>query len=71
MLNISFLLGYVSVADAFMSAASPGVIPVFLPNGYYPTDKAYLYALVDVMQQEYEAIVQAGFTLRLTALTWP
>jgi len=36
------------------------VIPVFLPNGYYPTDEAYLYALADVMQQEYEAIVQAG-----------
>jgi 5-methyltetrahydropteroyltriglutamate--homocysteine methyltransferase len=63
--NFKAALADVNVADAFMSAASPGVIPVFLPNGYYPTDEAYLYALADVMQQEYEAIVQAGFTLQL------
>ena len=63
--NFKTALGDRSVEDAFMSAASPGVIPVFLPNGYYPTDEAYLYALADVMQQEYEAIAQAGFTLQL------
>jgi 5-methyltetrahydropteroyltriglutamate--homocysteine methyltransferase len=63
--NFKTALGDRSVEDAFMSAASPGVIAVFLPNGYYPTDEAYLYALADVMQQEYEAIVQAGFTLQL------
>jgi 5-methyltetrahydropteroyltriglutamate--homocysteine methyltransferase len=63
--NFKAALADIGVEDAFMSAASPGVIPVFLPNGYYPTDEAYLYALADVMQQEYEAMVQAGFTLQL------
>jgi 5-methyltetrahydropteroyltriglutamate--homocysteine methyltransferase len=63
--NFKAALTDVSVEDAFMSAASPGVIAVFLPNAYYPTEEAYLYALADVMQREYEAIVQAGCTLQL------
>src|SRR4029453_8040922 len=33
------------------------------PNEYYPTEEAYLYALAEVMQAEYRAIVQAGFLL--------
>jgi 5-methyltetrahydropteroyltriglutamate--homocysteine methyltransferase len=48
-----------------MTAASPGVIANFLPNEYYPTEEAYLYALADAMKEEYQAIVQAGFLLQL------
>ena len=33
------------VEEVFMTAASPGVIANFLPNDYYPTEEAYLYAL--------------------------
>jgi len=51
--------------DAFMSAASPGVIGVFQPNRYYPSRSAYLYALADAMQQEYEAIHAAGFVVQV------
>lgn len=51
--------------EIFMTAASPGVIANFLPNDYYPTEEAYLYALADVMREEYAAIVQAGFILQL------
>jgi len=53
------------VAEVFMTAASPGVIANFLPNAYYPTEEAYLYALAEVMKQEYQAIVQAGFLLQI------
>jgi 5-methyltetrahydropteroyltriglutamate--homocysteine methyltransferase len=35
----------VQAEDVFMSAASPGVIALFLPNRYYPTREAYLAAL--------------------------
>ena len=38
--------------EVFMTAASPGVIANFLPNEYYPTEEAYLYALADVMKDE-------------------
>jgi 5-methyltetrahydropteroyltriglutamate--homocysteine methyltransferase len=51
--------------DAFMNAASPGVIAVFQPNRYYPSHDAYLGALADVMREEYEAIVAAGFVLQV------
>lgn len=51
--------------EVFMSAASPGVIAIFLANDYYPSDDAYLEALAGVMKAEYDAIHQAGFLLQL------
>jgi 5-methyltetrahydropteroyltriglutamate--homocysteine methyltransferase len=51
--------------DVFMSAASPGVIATFLPNEYYPSHEKYIEALADVMRDEYNAIVNAGFVLQL------
>ena len=48
-----------------MTGASPGVIAHFLRNEYYPSREAYLTRLVEVMQEEYEAIVQAGFVLQV------
>ena len=51
--------------DVFMTSASPGVISFFLPNQYYPSEEAYLYALADVMKREYQAIVDAGLVLQL------
>jgi len=51
--------------DAFMNAASPGVIALFQPNSHYDSHEAYLYALADAMSAEYEAIVAAGFVLQL------
>ncbi|MFQ6028121.1 MAG: cobalamin-independent methionine synthase II family protein [Dehalococcoidia bacterium] len=51
--------------EVFMTSASPGVIANFLPNEYYPTEEAYLYALADVMREEYRAIVEAGFILQM------
>ena len=52
-------------AEAFMNAASPGVIALFQPNQHYPDHESYLYALANAMQPEYEAIVAAGFLLQL------
>jgi len=51
--------------EAFMSAASPGVIAVFQPNEYYPSRAAYLYALAEAMKEEYEAIHHAGFVVQV------
>jgi 5-methyltetrahydropteroyltriglutamate--homocysteine methyltransferase len=52
-------------AEAFMTAASPGVIAQFQPNQYYPNDVDYIQALAAAMRVEYEAIHQAGFILQL------
>ena len=54
-----------SVEEVFMTAASPGVIANFLPNEYYPTEEAYLYALAEVMKDEYNAIAAAGLLLQV------
>ncbi|HEX5502635.1 MAG TPA: cobalamin-independent methionine synthase II family protein [Thermomicrobiales bacterium] len=58
-------LAGVDAADAFLTAASPGVISLFLENQYYPSHEAYLFALADAMKTEYDAIHQAGFVLQL------
>jgi 5-methyltetrahydropteroyltriglutamate--homocysteine methyltransferase len=53
------------IAEAFLSAASPGVIALFFRNDHYPTREAYLFAIAEAMRQEYEAIVGAGFVLQI------
>ncbi len=52
-------------AEAFMNAASPGVIGVFQPNDYYSTHEAYLQAVADAMKQEYEMIAASGVILQI------
>jgi 5-methyltetrahydropteroyltriglutamate--homocysteine methyltransferase len=51
--------------EGFMNAASPGVVSAFQPNKYYPTHAAYVEAIGEAMQSEYEAIVNAGLVLQL------
>jgi len=63
--NLRAALDQVSVVEGFMTAASPGLVPVFQTNSYYPTHEAYVEAIAAVMQEEYEAIVNAGFVLQL------
>ena len=52
-------------ADAFLTAASPGLVSLFFHNGHYATHEAYLEAIAEAMRPEYEAIVAAGFVLQL------
>jgi 5-methyltetrahydropteroyltriglutamate--homocysteine methyltransferase len=54
-----------AVKEVFLSAASPGVIANMLPNEHYASDEEYLQAMADVMRDEYEAIVDAGFLLQV------
>tara|TARA_Y100000590_G_scaffold107581_1_gene122396 strand:- start:473 stop:1600 length:1128 start_codon:yes stop_codon:yes gene_type:complete len=51
--------------EAFMNAASPGVISAFLPNKFYKNDDEYLENLSNVMKLEYEEIVSNGIYLQL------
>jgi 5-methyltetrahydropteroyltriglutamate--homocysteine methyltransferase len=53
--------------DAFLNAASPGVIALFQPNDYYRTQDEYLAALAEALRTEYQAVVQAGFLLQIDA----
>lgn len=51
--------------DAFLTAASPGVVSMFLGNTFYQTEREFLWAVADAMRPEYEAIIKAGFQLQL------
>ncbi len=63
--NLRAAMAEHGVQRGFMNAASPGVISLFLQNGFYPSRDAYLAALADVMKTEYETIVASGLELQL------
>lgn len=54
-------------SEAFLPAASPGVIAYTLQDRYYGSRSSYLAALADAMRTEYEAITSAGFLLQVDA----
>jgi len=51
--------------EAFMNSASPGVLSKFVPDAYYRDEDAYIEAVANAMQVEYEAIHKAGFLLQI------
>ncbi|HYZ42123.1 MAG TPA: cobalamin-independent methionine synthase II family protein [Stellaceae bacterium] len=63
--NLREALAQVSVVEGFMTAASPGLVPVFQTNRHYRTHEAYVEAIATAMQEEYEAIANAGFVVQL------
>ena len=54
-----------NAAEVFMTAVSPGQVARFQGNSYYKSDEEYLWALANVLKDEYKAITDAGFTLQL------
>lgn len=65
--NLKAAVTAASAQEAFMNAASPGVVALFQPNDFYPTQDQYLEALAEALRSEYEAIVAAGFLLQIDA----
>jgi 5-methyltetrahydropteroyltriglutamate--homocysteine methyltransferase len=63
--NFAAAIRHSPPTEAFMNAASPGVIALFQPNEYYANHDEYLEALAEAMRPEYERIVAAGLVLQL------
>jgi 5-methyltetrahydropteroyltriglutamate--homocysteine methyltransferase len=63
--NLRDALAGSEATEAFMNAASPGIVVDYLANRHYPSEEEYLYAVADAMKQEYDAIAAAGFVLQL------
>jgi len=63
--NLRAALADQPVTETFMTAASPGVIEMFMPNHHYRSDEDYLVALADAMKAEYDAIAAAGFLVQI------
>lgn len=51
--------------EAFMTAASPGIVASTFPDRYYRDREAYLHAIAMALSEDYRAIVEAGFLLQL------
>jgi 5-methyltetrahydropteroyltriglutamate--homocysteine methyltransferase len=63
--NLKHALAAVRRTDAFMSAASPGVVSLFFRNDHYPDQEAYLFAIAEAMRHEYETVAKAGIVLQI------
>jgi 5-methyltetrahydropteroyltriglutamate--homocysteine methyltransferase len=73
--NFKAALQGVSVEEAFLPAAAPGMVSAERPNEYYKSREDLLYATAEALREEYRAIVDAGFVLQLDApdvpMSWP
>ena len=51
--------------EAFIPAVSPGTLAQNVINDHYDDESSFLFAVADVMKEEYQAIVEAGFLLQI------
>ncbi len=58
-------LGGVTAAGAYLTANTPGTIEHWLANEYYKTEEEFVFAIAEIMREEYRAIVEAGFLLQI------
>jgi 5-methyltetrahydropteroyltriglutamate--homocysteine methyltransferase len=65
--NLTAACAAAKPVEAFMNAASPGVLTKFVPDRYYHDEDAYVDALASALKEEYEAITKAGFILQIDA----
>jgi len=63
--NLQSALAQVKAREAFLSAASPGVISLFFRNDHYPSHETYLFAIAEAMKHEYETVAGAGLVLQV------
>jgi 5-methyltetrahydropteroyltriglutamate--homocysteine methyltransferase len=63
--NLKAALQGLDVEEAFMPSVAVGQVLFMVPTTYYRSEEAYLYALADVLKDEYRAIVDAGFLLQV------
>jgi 5-methyltetrahydropteroyltriglutamate--homocysteine methyltransferase len=55
----------VTVEEAFLTAVAPASTAFDGVNEYYPSERAYIYAIADALREEYRAIHQSGLLLQV------
>jgi 5-methyltetrahydropteroyltriglutamate--homocysteine methyltransferase len=63
--NFKAALGGAKVAEAFLPSNTPGTIEHWMANEHYKSDEEFVFAIADVMAEEYKAIVGAGLLLQI------
>lgn len=51
--------------QAFLPAITPGTVEHWLRNEFYPDQESFLFAIADVLHEEYQAIADAGLILQV------
>ena len=51
--------------EAFITTTAPASLEPYRRNEYYSTQEEFVFAIADAMRTEYEAIIAAGFILRI------
>ena len=65
--NLKTALAGTDALEGFLPSPSPGIISMRIPNQYYGSEEDYLFAIADVMKDEYKAITDAGLVLQIDA----
>jgi 5-methyltetrahydropteroyltriglutamate--homocysteine methyltransferase len=52
-------------AEAFFTAVAPASTGYNARNEYYSSDREYVYAIADALEQEYHAVIEAGLLLQV------
>jgi len=65
--NMKAATSAASPSEAFLNAASPGVIALFQPNDHYKSQDDYLQAVAEGMRAEYELITASGLLVQIDA----
>jgi 5-methyltetrahydropteroyltriglutamate--homocysteine methyltransferase len=65
--NMKAAMAAAGVEEAFLPSPSPGIVAMRIPSDYYKTEEEYLFALAEVLKDEYRAIVDAGLLLQIDA----
>jgi 5-methyltetrahydropteroyltriglutamate--homocysteine methyltransferase len=63
--NFKTALAGVKVAETFLPSNTPGTIEHWMANEHYKTEEEFVFAIADVMHEEYKAITDAGFQLQI------
>jgi 5-methyltetrahydropteroyltriglutamate--homocysteine methyltransferase len=65
--NMKAATSAAAASEAFLNAASPGVIALFQPNDHYKSQDDYLEAVAEGMRAEYELITASGLLVQIDA----
>jgi 5-methyltetrahydropteroyltriglutamate--homocysteine methyltransferase len=63
--NFTAALVGVAPVGAYLPANTPGTIEHWIANEYYKNDEEFVFAIAEAMNEEYRAIVDAGFLLQI------
>jgi 5-methyltetrahydropteroyltriglutamate--homocysteine methyltransferase len=55
----------VKVGETYLPANTPGTIEHWMANEHYKSEEEFVFAIADMMHEEYQAIVDAGFQLQI------